>query len=353
MRKAIHRLLAAFLTLALISGIVPSALAYTEYESFKGLSGTTDLGRDVAQNQNVLRYDLETPRDNDITLNASFTASPSDILFDANVRYSGGYAYVEIEFNRDFIRDTHTPFQFSVTVYEIDRDTRKTISRTTRSFRGIYENRIDSRASEGEYGRAISAANTPRPTPNTAANTPGGTVSQAAAVSMTRQAVGEGKPVVFRNAGEISLATMRAMSGAAGSLDLRVNADSLNAAAKGIDTRISFDPGNATKTISLAASTYSDRAKATAAFFGRHFSNELSVVNFAQQGDFGMRVSVAARINPNLDTDSLVFYSYDRGTNKYQQIKDISYRADSKGFVHFSTSLAGDIVITDKPLARK
>ena len=87
--------------------------------------------------------------------------------------------------------------------------------------------------------------------------------------------------------------------------------------------------------------------------FEKYFDNNMVLVSLGQNGTFGMPVEVAARVNlDGLDTNSLHFYSYNRETNKYYPIKT-AYRIDANGFLHFTTILAGDIIITDKPITEK
>lgn len=48
------------------------------------------------------------------------------------------------------------------------------------------------------------------------------------------------------------------------------------------------------------------------------FDNKLAVVSFAQQGAFGMKLGVAAKVDlTGLDIKTLQFYSYDKATNLY------------------------------------
>ncbi len=75
-------------------------------------------------------------------------------------------------------------------------------------------------------------------------------------------------------------------------------------------------------------------------------------VALGQQGSFGMPVEIAAKLDPTLSTDNLVFYSYDSATNTYRQIEAPKYRIDANGYVHFTTSQGGSIIISDGPLSK-
>jgi len=168
------------------------------------------------------------------------------------------------------------------------------------------------------------------------------------------KAAGSGTAVVrMKNASDIALDTLKAMVKEAGGMPIKLNADSMSDDGKAVDVRISIDPSKATKNINLSASTTSSRAKSTETFFEKYYSNNVSVISLAQQGDFGMPVEIAAKIDSKLDTKSLVFYSYDRETNTYKQITASNYWVDKNGYVRFTTELAGDIIIADKPLVKK
>lgn len=188
----------------------------------------------------------------------------------------------------------------------------------------------------------------------------GGTVSvsQSAAIDETRKALENAESsglknavVTMRDVGGISANTMKAMAAEAASKPVKIRADSIDGGT--VDVRVTVNPAKAVKGINLSASTTSQAAKITSASFAKYFDNNISVVSLSQQGDFGMPVVIAAKIGDTLDTNSLVFYSYNKVTNRYRRIPDVRYRKDKNGYVHFTTTLAGDIIITDKPLTKK
>ena len=77
------------------------------------------------------------------------------------------------------------------------------------------------------------------------------------------------------------------------------------------------------------------------------------MISLSQQGDFGTAVEISAKIDSKLNTKTLQFFAYDKATNRYTQITAPNYWVDQNGYVHFTTTLAGDVVISDKPLAKK
>ncbi|WP_132083812.1 hypothetical protein [Harryflintia acetispora] len=185
-----------------------------------------------------------------------------------------------------------------------------------------------------------------------------GPVNTETAVNLTREALkvagqaGNTSAVVkFRNVGAMTLATARAIGEAAGTTPVKIHADSTLGDGT-VDVRLTLSPAQMTKDIDLSASTVSERAKSTKALFGKWFKNRLQVISFTQQGSFGMPVEIAVKPDKELDQKSLYFYHYDKETNSYKQIPAPNYWMDENGYLHFTTSLAGDVIITDAPLQK-
>lgn len=189
---------------------------------------------------------------------------------------------------------------------------------------------------------------TPTPAP---ANTASAVKSVKDAVTAAKNSP-NGAAVTIKNVTTISLDTMREMAKAAGNTALKVSADSL-ATSGAVDVRITFDPASAKSGVNLSASTSSVEAKNTEKKFQQYFNNSISVVSLSQKGSFGMPVAVAARVNEKLNPATLVFYSFDSKTNTFTQIENPNYKVDKNGYVHFTTSIGGEIVISDKPLMKK
>ena len=185
-----------------------------------------------------------------------------------------------------------------------------------------------------------------------AAAIPPTVINEANAPNLVQQAVAAAAPnttpaVRIVNVTAMPLATMRAAAGAApAGREIRFNADSLNPNGS-IDVRIMFNPALATKDINLSASMTSPTAVSVRNLFERHFGAPITVISLGQQGDFGMEVRIAARIDPALDVDNLFFYSYNRATNTFTRFTPSLVRMDSNGFLHFNTTLAGDIIISN------
>ena len=185
-------------------------------------------------------------------------------------------------------------------------------------------------------------------------------ISQAQAQSLAHEALAqaqsEGRSIgQIRLIGpqEVSIAMFQAMVAAAGNNNLRINADSILSDGS-VDVRISVNPRNVTANVNLHASTTSSAAVSVREFFERVFEAEVGVVSLTQQGSFGMEVVVAARLDIPVTQSNLnyiYFYSYDRQANNFRSFSPGFTWLDSNGYLHFSTSLAGDIIISRVPLA--
>ncbi|MDL2233363.1 hypothetical protein LJC63_07260 [Ruminococcaceae bacterium OttesenSCG-928-L11] len=189
-------------------------------------------------------------------------------------------------------------------------------------------------------------------TSETAAPVTAAQVNNAIEKAVQSAANGGTATIKLQNVGEISLANLKTIA-AASETPTKLQADSLSADGK-IETRITLDPSLATSAINLSASTDSKEAKQTNAIFTKFFANEnLSVLSLGQKGSFGQPVAIATKLDiTKLNVETLEFYSYDLATNTYKRI-ETTYTVDANGYVHFTTQLAGEIVISDKPLVKK
>jgi len=177
-------------------------------------------------------------------------------------------------------------------------------------------------------------------------------------VSQALQAAGpEATPSIrLTNPGVVDLASLQAVASAAQGRDIVINADTLLLRPAGdVDVRIRLNPALATTGVNLSGSTISTGAIATQNFFQQHFTNTVSVVSLGQQGDFGMEVRIAARVDvpAGFNLQNLRFHSYDRAENRYRSFTPSALSVCSSGFLHFTTSMAGDIVITTSALERR
>lgn len=203
--------------------------------------------------------------------------------------------------------------------------------------------------SSGSGGSTTSSApsNTPVNVTTSAATTAAKNAAEIAKAAGASTATAN-----IKSPGDISLSALRAMAKEAG-MPLTLQADSMTQDGKSVDVRITLDPALATQNLNLSASTSNNQSKATTNFFKKYFSNNVMTVSLGQQGSFGQSVEIAAKITPDLDTNNLVFYTYDKTSNTYVRIQDSNHWVDKNGYVHFTTSVGGNIVISSGSLVKK
>ncbi|MDL2232483.1 InlB B-repeat-containing protein [Ruminococcaceae bacterium OttesenSCG-928-L11] len=196
-------------------------------------------------------------------------------------------------------------------------------------------------------------------TPATSANvgTDGLVKSAAVQSELTKAltaATGSTASVRTRNASSIAPATLKAMADTAAKAGkatvLLADTTTADGAVQG---RLYVEPSKLSGlTANLKLGVYTDAAKtsATKAFFEKWFQSKVAVIRCEQQGSFGARLQMAAKVDLKaLNTKTLVFYSYDKASNTYTRIQDPQYSIDSNGYLHFYTDKGGDIIIADKP----
>lgn len=171
------------------------------------------------------------------------------------------------------------------------------------------------------------------------------------AATQARQALADGQTYLrLRNVQTLSPAAMKAVADAAkaagktltiyadtirdGKVVLRLYIDPVKGAALTEDIKLNGAIGNAS----------------ILKLFQKHFVNKLAVISLDQQKSFQMPVGVAAKVDlTGFDTKNLYFYAYDAATNRYNPITT-DYWLDANGYLHFTTTLAGSIIISDGPL---
>ena len=171
------------------------------------------------------------------------------------------------------------------------------------------------------------------------------------ATALTRMAINAAAPgttpiVTFTNQSQLPLNSMQAATDTAQGRAIRFNHDTRTATGA-LDVRISLNPAAGTKDINVAASTTSATAQRTLNRFQRHHEGPMMVVSMEQQGNFGMEVRVTTRFDTNLNADNLFFYSFNAETNTFTRFTPTNFRVDENGFLHFTTTLAGCIIISN------
>ncbi len=184
-------------------------------------------------------------------------------------------------------------------------------------------------------------------------------ISQSAANSIS-QAVSSGASsakVSIRNATSISSDTIRSVASQASNAGIKaiIHADKVEG--RTIINRWYIDPDKASSlsgSINLEVKTDAGATRATANKFAQYFKNNIAVVSLGQQGSFGMDMELALKVDlSHMDLDNLNFYSYDKATNTYVALGRASYYMDANGYLHFTTNVGNDIVISEGALAVK
>lgn len=161
--------------------------------------------------------------------------------------------------------------------------------------------------------------------------------------------------VKVKNAGSITPEALRSMrlTTEAAKGKAKLLADSTSPDGK-IAARLYIDPEKSfyvDKEIKLGVSMEQKDTQKTQSTFERYFDNKVSVVHFDHEGAFGMNIDAAVKVDlTGMNTKNLLFYSYNPKTNRYTPITNADAYMDENGFLHFTTSMGGDLVITDKPL---
>ncbi|WP_101911332.1 hypothetical protein [Marasmitruncus massiliensis] len=122
-----------------------------------------------------------------------------------------------------------------------------------------------------------------------------------------------------------------------------------------VQVRLYIDQSeNITKDTLVSGYVTGTEVERTHKTFERWFANQLRVIHFDQQEDWGVTVRIAAKVDlSGTDTQNLCFYSYNRATNACRRIAVPAYWTDQNGYLRFMTPYAGDIIISERPLERK
>ncbi len=138
-----------------------------------------------------------------------------------------------------------------------------------------------------------------------------------------------------------------------GDADLRYIHDTMAGGA--VQVRLYFEaPGLFTQDTLVSGYVRGPGADTTLAIFDRWFTNRMRVIHFDHPGLWEQPVRVAAKLDlTGMDTSRLFLYGYYRPTNQYWLLTDRQYAIDEKGYLHFATEWAGDIIVSDGPLAQR
>ncbi|MDL2233606.1 hypothetical protein LJC63_08545, partial [Ruminococcaceae bacterium OttesenSCG-928-L11] len=124
---------------------------------------------------------------------------------------------------------------------------------------------------------------------------------------------------------------------------------------RAIAVRISIpEPAKITTNLNLTATLSGTEVTKTKTYFAKWFKNKFAVIHFEQRGSWGQPVTAIAKVDlTGMNSKNLYFYHYDKATKKYSLIENPAYTVDKSGYVHFTTPMAGDIIISDGKLTKK
>ena len=198
-----------------------------------------------------------------------------------------------------------------------------------------------------------------KPSDNVGANGEVRATDVAAEAAKAAAATGTpgGNSVVVKNATTITPATLKSMAEAAAKAGGKVELWADTTDSTGVLARLYLDPvagATVKENINLSVKLDEKSTAPTRQTFAKHFDNNVQVASFGQKGSFGMDVKVALKVDlKELNTKTLRFYSYDKATNKCIPITNPGYWIDKNGYLRLNLNLAGDLIITDKPLTLK
>ena len=208
---------------------------------------------------------------------------------------------------------------------------------------------------------------------NTPANAPSANVGSNGAVSAAKisgdakKAVSNAKNgkanVNVTNAKTVGTAALNNMAKAAAKEDVALTMTAKTTDKNGVVVAsLKFDATKAaeavakagTKEVKLGVELNTKNTKNVTSLFKKWFKNKNVVaVKMAQKGEFGFTVEAAVKVDlKNFNKNNLKFYSYNAATNTYKEI-ETKYTIDSKGLVHFNTTVGNYVIITDAPIASK
>jgi len=187
------------------------------------------------------------------------------------------------------------------------------------------------------------------PVPNTAVN---------AMEDAARTARGGRAVITERNRTSITPNLLRSLHNEAqrhGSTAV-LHADTLTENGRAVQGRLVVEPGRLTeRTTDLLLGVYADPnlTRTVQQVFHNTFTNRVAVVRLEHRGDLGARMRVFALVDlAGLNTNNLRFYTYDRSNGRTAVLANPEYQISGQHLI-FHTSQGGDIIITDRPLARR
>lgn len=185
-----------------------------------------------------------------------------------------------------------------------------------------------------------------------------GPITSATVSDAVKKALVKGRTTStsFKNYDSVSAYALQSAASAMKGGTVTLNFDTVDG--KTTEGRLTINPSNASNLkndINLSVYTNTAQTFKVKDSFDKYFKNNVAVVKTAQSGSYGMSVKIAAKVSDStiLKSNKLRLYLYDVTTSKYTEIKGAGLRVDDNGFMHFTTSTGGYLVISNGALAKK
>lgn len=351
------------------SSIIHSAWVQNGVAQFLGLEkgrylvevngdGTGDSGFAVANipSNREVTVKLSQPR----TVNLEVTGSRSGRAVYVNYSYENRQMLYSSAVSLSGGRDSVQLPAGSYTAYLYDVNRRLLTSKSFRVSGAAVNVRVTLDSSSSSSGSGTSRWTTTKwPVTSGSGDTPGA-LSRSKAESLTKTAAAsarrEGADSVVVRVKDIGSATrsaLRSMGENAGNLPVRLHADSMSESGGRVEVRIILDPDQVDRDLNLYGSTTNSQAERVRRKFRGWYANRICVVHLNQREAWGQEVQVVALVDlVKFDIDNLHIYRYNTAANSYKLLENTNYWVDSKGYLHFNTEYAGDLIISNGALRK-
>ncbi len=155
--------------------------------------------------------------------------------------------------------------------------------------------------------------------------------------------------LTLQNPKELSLPLLNALTQTASDYSKKITLHCETILNGKMVVRISFNTALASSGILVEAAVDGKQVEETKADFSMWFNAPIAIVVFTQSKEFGCPVEILANLDlSSLNIKELVVYSFDRQANTITLISPENCSVDENGTLHVRTSLAGELIVTDR-----
>lgn len=283
-------------------------------------------------------------------LPTTYTISPSDAQDDAVVTYSSGDEDI-CEVDADGVIKAVGAGRVKITARTQNGVTGSitiTVPGTT-SDSSRYENESTWDNSSSSSRSEVSSVSSSRISSSAASTTKTETKREKISRETLIEAVQDAgsKTVKLKNYSSVSAASLQAAAAESKSL---LQFDTMNG--KSVTGRLTINSSLASKLtgdIKLGVYATAAKTKTVQAAIDDAYKNDTKVI-YCEQADYGMNVTITAKVGTSLDDSNLKVYSCDKNGKNVEEVKVTNLKIDSKGFVKFTTSTGGYLIVSDGAL---